>query len=96
MNSKRTGDYNVTFISRHPNDNSLCDDKARWWPLLREYKNDKNDITIYGAHMLFGPKHKPDSNKHILWTDSIYLTDPSSYLHGPLNFDLHSDVITAK
>ena len=46
--------------------------------------------------MLFGPKRKPDSNKYILWTDSVHLTDPSCYLNVPFNFDSHSDVITAK
>ena len=96
MNSKWTGDYNVKFISQHPNDNSLCDDKSRWWHLLREYKNDKNDVTIYGAHILFGPKHKPDSNKHILWTEPVPLTNPSCYLRGPFNFDTDSDMITFK
>ena len=38
MDSKRTGDYHVTFLSRHPNDNNLCDDNARWWPLWYKYK----------------------------------------------------------
>ena len=33
MDSKRTGDYRVTFISRHPNNTNLCDDKTRWWLL---------------------------------------------------------------
>ena len=46
--------------------------------------------------MLFGPKCKPDLRKYILWTDSVHLTDSSCYLHGPFNFDSHSDVITAK
>ena len=26
MDSKQTGDYHVTFISRHPNDTNLCDE----------------------------------------------------------------------
>ena len=25
-----TGDYHVNFLSRHPDDTYLCDDKARW------------------------------------------------------------------
>ena len=79
MNSKSTGDCHITFISRHPNENNLCDDKARWWPLWHECKNYKNDIPIYRARMLFGPKRRPDSNKYILWTDSVHLTDPSYY-----------------
>ena len=54
MDSKSIGDYHVTFISKHPKDNDLCDDKTCWWPLRHEYKNDKNDVPIYGARMLFG------------------------------------------
>ena len=71
-------------FSRHTNDNDLCDDKARWWPLWYEYKNDKNDVHIYGSRMLFGPKRKLDSDKYILWRDSVFLTDHSCYLLGPL------------
>ena len=29
MDSKSTGNYHITFISRNPNDSDLCDDKAR-------------------------------------------------------------------
>ena len=61
MDSIQTGDYHVTFIPRHPNDTNLCDDKARWWSLQHEYKNDTNGVPIYGARMLFGPKRKTDS-----------------------------------
>ena len=94
MDSKRTGDYHVTFLSRHPNDNNICDDNARWWPLWHEYEHDKSGVPIYGARMLLGPKREPHSNKYILWTDSVHLTDPLCYLHGHFNFDSHSDVIT--
>ena len=76
MDSKRTGNYHVTFISRHQNGNDLCDDKDRCWPLWHEYKNDKNNVLIYGARILFGQKRKPDYNKYILWTDSVSLLDP--------------------
>ena len=34
--------------------------------------------------------------KYILWIDSIYVTDPSCYLHSPFNFDLYSDIIIVK
>ena len=74
----------------------LCDDMTRWCPLWCEYKNDRNNVPIYGVRMLFGPKRKPDPNKYILRTDSVHLTDISCYLHGPFNFDSHSDIITAK
>ena len=55
-----------------------------------------NNIPLYGARMLFGSKRKPDTCKCILWTNSVYLTDSSCYLHGQFHFDSHSDVIIAK
>ena len=33
MEPQTTRDYHVTFLSRHPSDNYLCDDTSRWWPL---------------------------------------------------------------
>ena len=96
LDSKHTGDYHVTFISRNPDDSHLCCNTARWWPLWHEYKNNEHNISLYGARMLFGPKGKPDLRKYFFWTDSVQLTDSSCYLHGPFNFDSHSDVITAK
>ena len=48
LDSKNPGDYHVTFISRHLDDSHFCDDTARWWPLWYEYKNDKNNVPIYG------------------------------------------------
>ena len=94
MDSKRTGDCHATFLPRHPNDNNLCDDNARWWPLWHEYKNDKNVVPIYGACTLLGPNRIPDSNKYILWTDSVHSTYPSCYLQCLFNFDSHPDIIT--
>ena len=85
----------VTFISR-PDDIYLCDDIARWWSLWHEYKKDEDNVPLYGARMLFGLKRKPDLSKYTLWTASVRLTDFSCQLHGPFNFDSHSDVITAK
>ena len=96
LDSLTTGDYHVTFLSRHPSDNTLCDDAARWWPLWYEYVLDKINVPVYGARILFGPTRKLDLKKYILWTDSIHLTDPSCFLHGPFNFDTRSDVIKPK
>ena len=93
MDSKNIGDYRLTFISRHPEDNHPYDDTIRCWPLWNEYKNDTNNVPMYGTQMLFGPKRKSDPSKYILLTDSIHLTDSSCYLHGPFNFDSHSDFI---
>ena len=96
LDSKHTGDHHVTFISRQPDGSNLCDNTVRWWPLWYEYKNDVDNIPLYGARMLFDPKRKPDLSKYTLWKDSAHLTDSSCYLHSPFNFDSHSDVIMAK
>ena len=69
---------------------------GRWWLLWHKYQNDKNNVPIYGARMLFGKERKPNPDKYILWIDSVHLTDSSYYLYGPFNFDSHSDAITAK
>ena len=82
MNSKRTGYYHATFISRHTKDSCLCDDTDSWWPLWHQYKNDRNNDPIYGTYMLFGPKRKPDPNKYIIWTDYVHLSYLSCYLYG--------------
>ena len=74
------------FSSRHPSDNTLCDDEARWWPLWYEYVLDKDHVLVYRARILLRPARKPDLKKNILWTDSIHLIDPSCFLHEP--FDL--------
>ena len=79
MDSKTTGDYHVTFLSRHPDDGKLCDDKARWWPLWYEHANNSDDFPLYGARILLGPKRKPDPDKYILWSDSVDLTDTSCF-----------------
>ena len=65
-------------------------------PLLYEYKNDDNNVAVYGARMLFDPKPKLDPRKYILWTDSVHLTDISCYLYGPFNFDSRSDIFRSQ
>ena len=82
MNSLLTGDYHVTFLSRHPTDNG-----SLWWFDWHEYYLDESNIPVYDARMLFSPRRKPDLTKYILWTDSVHLTDTSCFLHGPFNFD---------
>ena len=29
----------------------------------------------------------------MLWSDSVHLTDPKYFIHGPFNFDAHDDNI---
>ena len=91
-----TGGHHVTFLSRHPDDNHLCDDVARWWPEWHEYLLNDDNIPVYGSRMLFKPNRKPNLAKYMLWTDSIHLSDSSCFIHGPFNFDSRSDVISAK
>ena len=63
---------------------------------MTQFQNDKNNVLIYGAWVLFAPKHKLDPKIHIRWTDSIHLTESFRYLHGPFNVDSRLDVIIAK
>ena len=60
MDSLRTGDYHVTFLSRHLADKNLCDDAANWWSEWNEYYFNDSNIPVYGVRMLFSPKRKPD------------------------------------
>ena len=96
MDPSKTGDYHVTFLSRHPDDNHLCDDAARWWPEWHEYSMNDENIPVYGSRMLFKPNRKPDLKKYMLWSDSVHLNDSSCFIHGPFNFDSRSDVVSAK
>ena len=61
MKLETTGDYHVTFLSRHPSDNHLCDDNARWWPLWYEYILDEKNILVYGSSKKMGPNQKRKS-----------------------------------
>ena len=67
MDILRTGDYHVTFLSRHPVNNHICDDKARWWTEWREYYLDNENVPVYGARILFSPKRKLDERKYMVW-----------------------------
>ena len=96
MDPSTSDNYCVTFLSRHPDDNHLCDDVARWWLEWHEYSLNDDNILVYGSRMLFKPNRKPNLSKFMLWTDSIHLSDSSCYIHGPFNFDSRSDVISAK
>ena len=96
MNPSTTGDYHVTFLSRHPDDNHLCDDVDRWWPEQHEYSLDDENTPVYGSRMLFKSNRKPNLEKYMLWTDSVHLTDSSCFIHDPFIFDSRSDVLSAK
>ena len=90
------GDYHVTFLSRHPHINHLCDDIARWWSEWHEYSLNDDNTPVYGSRILFKPTRKPDLTKYMLWTDSVHLTDLSYFIYGPFNYDSRSDNISAK
>ena len=53
-------------------------------------------MPVYGSRMLFKPNRKPNLTKYMVWTDSVHLTNFACFIHGPFNFDSHSDVISAK
>lgn len=53
--SKLTGQYKRRFLSRHPDNNTMSYDLARWWPDWHEIIHN-NTITLYfGDRMLFAP-----------------------------------------
>ena len=47
MEARTTDDYHVTFLSRHPSNNHLCDDNERWWPLRYAYVMVKKNMHVY-------------------------------------------------
>ena len=42
----------MLFLLRHPSDNHLCQDNARWWPLWYEYFLNEKNIPVYEARIL--------------------------------------------
>ena len=60
MHPDTTCDYHVTCLARHPDNTHLCDDKSRWRPEWYEYKVDDKNVPVYGGHILFSPKRKPN------------------------------------
>ena len=60
MDPSTTGDYYATFLSRHPDDNHLCDDVVCWWPEWYKYSVNDENIPVNCSRMLFKPNRKPD------------------------------------
>ena len=85
MYPSTTGYYHVTFLSRHPDDNHLCDDVSRWWPEWHEYSMNDENIPVYGSRMLLKPNRKTDLKKYMLWSNSVHLTDSSCFIYEPFN-----------
>ena len=75
IDSKITGDYHIMFLSRHLSDDYLFDNTAQLWHLRHEYQNNKNNVPVYSARILFDPKRKLDPYKYILLPNSFHLTD---------------------
>ena len=43
---------------------------------------DDNTIPVYGVCIHLSPKHKPNLQKYILWTELVHWTNPCRYLYG--------------
>jgi len=83
--NKEKGEYFCTFFQKHPNDATLPDNRARWWPEWRELEWDaSNEFFEFGRRILFGPSSKPDTNKYGLFGTDITLSD--STLTNPFSF----------
>lgn len=81
MDLSRTGDYCVTFLSRHLAGKYLCDNVNCWWSEWNEFYLDEENIPLYGYRMIFKPNRKPNLAWYMLWTDSVHLTNPSFLIH---------------
>ena len=82
-----SGRYYAHFYARHPSDAAeFTDDTARWWPEWHEYSLGSDDTIDYGARSLIYPSRTPDPAKYIAWATLLSLTDPSTCLLGPFNF----------
>ena len=46
--------------------------------------------------MLFLPKRTPNPKKYMLGSYSVHLTDSKNFIHGPFNYDAHTDIIKTK
>ena len=97
MDSLYTWDYHINFFSWYPANKYVYCDVVSWWPEWHGYYLDNKNISVYGARKLFifSPKGNPDLTKYTLWTNSVRVTDPSCFIHGPFNFDSQSDIISA-
>ena len=80
-----TGYYFAHFFRRHPDDASLSNRHARWWPQWHRYST-HDGIIEYGPCILHRPPHLPDPTRFIAWSDTIDFTDPSVALVGPFDF----------
>ena len=80
------GRYYCHFFGVHPDDISLPNPVARWWPLWHSFKHSSDGLIDYGPRILFPPTTVPDSTKYIAWADTIPLLDPSVCLFGPFSF----------
>ena len=93
MNSFRTGDYHVTFLSRHLDDKHLCDDDARWSPEWYGYYLDDKNISVCGACI---PKWKWNLKKYMLWTVFSLFNRSFLFYQWTIQFYSQFDIISTK
>ena len=82
------GVYFCTFFQRHPKDNGLPDNHARWWPEWRELEwSTDHSVYEFGERILFQPRQKPNLEKYGKFGIDIDLTKEGVTLVGPFDFD---------
>ena len=90
-----SGTHFCTFLQRHPNDKDRPDNLARWWPEWRELIWDKNHSSYeYGERILFSPRRQPDLQVFGKFGTDVNLSEASTILAGPFNFQPR-DISTA-
>ena len=57
---------------------------------------DDNNVSVYGARILFSPKRKPNLKKYMLLSNFVHFTDTKVFIHGVFNYDAHDDIIQPK
>ena len=89
---KTIDDTNV--LTRHSSNYHMCDDEIQWWSLCHEFKRYSKIILICGDRVLISPSRTHiNSNKFILWSNSIPLKPIDIFIHGLFSFDTKIDII---
>ena len=89
MRPETTGDYHVTFLSRHVMQIHVGNHYGMNMFSIKKY-------SCLWIKNLLGPNRKPNLKKYILWRYSVPLTYSICLIHESFNFDSRTDVIRPK